>query len=230
MKKLFTIWFALMAFALCAWPEETNILLRTDIPRPPFMSQLISYNIPNLDPDKNWRHLPQLYVPVGTMNLALHKPVSASCPATVGSLDMVTDGDKAADDWLELKPGAQWVQIDLQQEAEIHGIWVWHYFEQYRVYFSVVAAISNDPEFKQDVKVVFNNDTNNVVGLGKGSDYNYYDTNFGRLIDAKGIKGRYVRLYSDGNNENKMNHYVEVEVFGLKANEASPPSPSREKQ
>jgi len=36
-------------------------------------------------------------------------------------------------------------------------------------------------------------------------------------IDTKGVKGRYVRLYSAGNNENKQNHYIEVEVFGLKA-------------
>jgi len=28
------------------------------------------------------------------------------------------------------------------------------------------------------------------------------------------VKGRYVRLYSNGNTTNKMNHYIEVEVFG----------------
>ena len=34
------------------------------------------------------------------------------------------------------------------------------------------------------------------------------------LIDPKGIKGRYVRLYSNGNTANDLNHYVEVEVYG----------------
>jgi hypothetical protein len=37
------------------------------------------------------------------------------------------------------------------------------------------------------------------------------------LIDAKGVKGRYVRLYSKGNTTNKLNHYIEVEVFGKSA-------------
>ena len=39
----------------------------------------------------------------------------------------------------------------------------------------------------------------------------------GKLIDAKGVKGRYVRLYSKGNTTNKLNHYIEVEVFGKPA-------------
>jgi hypothetical protein len=28
------------------------------------------------------------------------------------------------------------------------------------------------------------------------------------------VKGRYVRLYSNGNTTNDLNHYVEVEVHG----------------
>jgi hypothetical protein len=28
------------------------------------------------------------------------------------------------------------------------------------------------------------------------------------------VKGRYVRLYSNGNTSNDLNHYVEVEVYG----------------
>ena len=78
-------------------------------------------------------------------------------------------------------------------------------------------AVSGDHEFKEDVKVVFNNDVENLIGLGKGNDLNYLDTNYGKLIDTKGVKGRFVRLYSNGNNENRLNHYVEVEVFGKPA-------------
>jgi hypothetical protein len=36
-------------------------------------------------------------------------------------------------------------------------------------------------------------------------------------VDAKGNKARYVRLSSNGNNANELNHYVEVEVFGRPA-------------
>ena len=28
------------------------------------------------------------------------------------------------------------------------------------------------------------------------------------------VKGRYVRLYSNGNTSNDTNHYIEVEVYG----------------
>ena len=41
----------------------------------------------------------------------------------------------------------------------------------------------------------------------------YIETNEGRLIAASAT-GRYVRLYSGGNTSNKMNHYIEVEVYG----------------
>jgi len=37
------------------------------------------------------------------------------------------------------------------------------------------------------------------------------------LIDAKGANGRYVRLYSNGNTTNKLNDYIEVEVWGKPA-------------
>ena len=32
------------------------------------------------------------------------------------------------------------------------------------------------------------------------------------MVDGK--KGQFIRLYSNGNNANDMNHYIEVEVFG----------------
>jgi hypothetical protein len=46
---------------------------------------------------------------------------------------------------------------------------------------------------------------------------NYVETSEGRLVDAKGAIARYVRLYSNGNNADEMNHYVEIEVFGRPA-------------
>jgi hypothetical protein len=46
---------------------------------------------------------------------------------------------------------------------------------------------------------------------------NYVETAEGKLVDAKGSRARYVRLYSNGNNANELNHYVEVEIFGRAA-------------
>ena len=66
----------------------------------------------------------------------------------------------------------------------------------------------------KNVRTLFNNDTDNSAGLGAGTDMHYVETNKGELIDAKGVKARYVRLYSNGNNNNDLNHYIEVEVYG----------------
>ena len=49
-----------------------------------------------------------------------------------------------------------------------------------------------------------------VCGGGKnGSSY--------LLVQIKGLKGRYVRLYSNGSTADDLNRYTEVEVYGLPA-------------
>ena len=64
---------------------------------------------------------------------------------------------------------------------------------------------------------IFNNDFKGELGAGAGKDLNYVETYQGKLIDAKGANGRYVRLYSNGNTTNKLNDYIEVEVWGKPA-------------
>jgi hypothetical protein len=73
---------------------------------------------------------------------------------------------------------------------------------------------ADDPDFITNVNTVFNNDHDNSAGMGVGKDKHYVETSEGKLVDAKGVQGRYVRLYSNGNNGNDLNHYIEVEVFG----------------
>jgi hypothetical protein len=87
---------------------------------------------------------------------------------------------------------------------------VWHFHSQARVYRDVVVQVSDDPTFSKDVTTIYDNSA-------AGKDRPYVETYFGKLIDAKGVKGRYVRLYSNGNTTNKMNHYIEVEVWGKPA-------------
>ena len=88
---------------------------------------------------------------------------------------------------------------------------------QTRVYFDVMVQVSDDPTFSKDVTTLFSNDVNNELGLGAGKDLAYIDTYVGKLIDAKGGEGRYVRLYYKDNTTSKMNHYIEVEVWGKPA-------------
>jgi hypothetical protein len=77
-----------------------------------------------------------------------------------------------------------------------------------------VVQVSNDPEFAEGVTTLFNNDYDASSDFGKGDDKPYVETRFGKVIDAKGTQGRYVRLYSAGNTSNSANHYIEVEVYG----------------
>lgn len=160
---------------------------------------------------------PEFFVPEGTVLLSKGKPVTSSdSNPIIGSLDLVTDGDKEAGEgyFVELLDGLQWVQIDLEKSAAIHAIWIWHFHSQKRAYHDVVIQISDDPQFKSGVTTVYNNDYDQSAKLGKPTDNPYVETRFGMIADGAGTKGRYVRLYSCGNTSNEMNHYIEVEVFG----------------
>ena len=105
----------------------------------------------------------------------------------------------------------------MAKSANIYAVLLWHFHSQARVYREVVVQISNDPTFKSGVITIFNNDFKGELGAGAGKDLNYVETYQGKLIDAKGANGRYVRLYSNGNTTNKLNDYIEVEVWGKPA-------------
>ncbi|MBV9868078.1 MAG: discoidin domain-containing protein [Abitibacteriaceae bacterium] len=170
-----------------------------------------------LDKSLLGKHRGPFYVPPGLTNVALHKPVTSSdTRPIIGSLELVTDGDKQGTDgsWVTLAPGKQWVQIDLQKTYSLYALVVWHYHNEARIYHDVVVQISDDPNFAKDVHTVFNNDVHNELGLGTGKDYDYFENNEGKLIDTKGVKGRYVRLWSNGNTSDDENNYTEVEVYG----------------
>ena len=114
-------------------------------------------------------------------------------------------------------PALQWVQIDLEKPAKIYAIYLWHFFREARSYHDVIVQVADDEGFTKNVQTVYNSDADASAKLGVGKDRGYIETYFGKLIDAKGVTGRYVRLYSHGNTANSMNHYVEVEVFAKPA-------------
>ncbi len=157
-------------------------------------------------------------VPKGTVNLALHKKVTSSAPAVAGPLDKIVDGNKEAteESVVELKTKLQWVQIDLGAVSSIFYVAVWHYHSEPVVFHSVVVQLSDDPLFIDGVTTIFNNDQENTAGFGIGKDREYFESSEGKLINANGVKARYVRLYSKGSTyRDPLNRYTEVEVFGL---------------
>jgi hypothetical protein len=189
------------------------------LPKPMFVGTPQNLKVPNLEKPLG-KPRPPFLAPAGTKNVALNKPVSSSDEAPIiGEIPMITDGDKEASDgsYVELGPMKQDVTIDLGARFNIYAVVVWHYHKQARVVFDVIVQVSDDPKFVKDVKTVFNNDHDNTSGMGVGKDMNYIETAEGKLIDAKGVQGRYLRLLSNGNSNNDLNHYIEVETYGTPA-------------
>ena len=216
LKNLAVLTALLVAIAAVA---QDKVVLKTKLPPPLFVGTPVPLNVTNLERPTTTKR-PDFYVPAGTVNLARNKKVTASDNnPIVGTLDMINDGDKDGNEgsWVELGPGKQWAQIDLAKSANIFAVLVWHFHAQARVYRDVVVQVSDDPTFRSGATTIFNSDFHNELGLGAGKDLNYVETYQGKLIDAKGVKGRYIRFYSNGNTSNKLNDYIEAEVWGKPA-------------
>jgi hypothetical protein len=193
--------------------------LKIKLPQPMFVGTPSNFNVENLE-EPLGRERPSFLAPAGTENVALNKPVYSSYEPRKGELWRITDGYNEATSYsfVELGPGHQYITIDLEDLFTIYAVTIWHYHMSARVYHSIVVQVSDDPDFIMDVQTIFNNDSRNTLGLGVGEDMNYVETHEGKLIDAKGITGRYVRLHSRGNTDNEFNHYIEVEVYGKAVN------------
>jgi hypothetical protein len=205
-----------LAFITAAQADE-QVPLKLDLPKPLFVGTPRPIEMPNLEPPVADGKRPALLVPAGTALLSKGRTVTTSDGSPViGELEFITDGDKSGIDgsYVEFGPGVQWVQIDLGATANLAAIAVWHFHSQARVYHAVVVQVSGDPEFKTGVRTLYNNDHENSAKLGKGADLAYIETYQGRVIDARGAAARYVRLYSNGNTSDELNHYCEVEIYG----------------
>jgi hypothetical protein len=215
MKTLPILFAALFAASLHA---EDLVPLKLELPKPMFEGTPKPIkNIRNMEPPLKGAR-PDPMVPKGTKLLSAGKSVDSSDKEPIiGELNYITDGDKEAMDgsWVELGPDLQWAQVDLGQEHALHAIIIWHNHKSPVVYHDVVVQVSNDKEFKSGVVTVYNNDDDNSAGFGVGKDYSYVEHREGLRIDPKGAKGRYVRAYSRGNTADEMNHYTEIEIYGL---------------
>jgi hypothetical protein len=186
--------------------QQDKVELKLQLPKPMFIGTPRNITSANLERVTGKPRGP-FFVPAGTKLVSLNKPVSASdMQPVIGEVGYVTDGEKFG-------PGKQYVQIDLKTPSELQAILVWHYHSQARVYRDVIIQVSDDKDFIAGVTTIFNNDHDNSSGLGIGKDKEYIETSEGRLFDPRGVKARYVRLWSKGNTSNDMNHYVEVEVY-----------------
>lgn len=173
---------------------------------------------PNIDPLSDKAPAP-VQVPKGVENVAAGKPVTSSVRPYLGDLSAVTDGkkDPVDDDAVEFRSGTQWIQVDLGQPYEIYAIAMWHDHRYIQVMHDVILQVSDDPEFKTGVTTLFNNDTDNSSKQGVGTDREYFEQQFGKVVPVKGIKARYVRGYTHGSNQSGLNAWQELEVYALPA-------------
>jgi hypothetical protein len=216
---LFMAIIGLSALAPSQSQDSSKEELKLQLPKPMFIGTPRNIKTSNLEVITGKPRGP-FFVVKGTKILSLKKPViSSDMQPVIGELNFITDGEKSGEDgyFVELGPEKQWIQIDLQGEFNLNAVVVWHYHAQARVYRDVVVQVSDDKDFVNGVTTLFNNDHDNTTGLGIGKDKEYIETNEGKLIDPKGLKARYLRLFSNGNTSNDMNHYVEVEVYGTPA-------------
>jgi hypothetical protein len=198
---------------------EERAPLKVKLPPPIFVGTPVPIKLPNLEPKP--AEPPTILVPAGTENLSVGKTITASDEAPLlGDVSLINDSDKAGDEgcFVEFGPGKQWVQLDLGASTTFYAVWVSHFHSQARAYMDVVIQASDDADFINGVTTLFNNDHDNSSGLGAGKDPAYIETYKGRLIatpTTDGLKARYLRLYSNGNTTNNLNHYIEVEVYGV---------------
>ena len=194
--------------------------IEIQLPAPAFRGTSVPLKEPNVAKPLGKPRGPFL-APEGTINLAVGKPVICSDPAPPsGETDFVTDGNKEASDFgcLELRPGAEWIQVDLGEKANVYAVVLWHnHADDSCVYRDVIVEVGDDPDFITGGQIVFNNDYDNSSGMGVGPDMGYVETAEGCLIDCQGYQGRYVRLHSYGSTVGPKNHYTEVEVYGKPA-------------
>ena len=181
----------------------------TDLPAGPTIE-------PPPDPDKA---PPPFLAPKGVKNVAQGKKVTASVNPFMGELSQLTDGQKEPidDQVVQMKKGTQYVQVDLGAVYSIYAVVMWHDHCYLQLFRDVIVQVADDAEFTKDVRTLFNNDTDNSSGLGLGTDREYFETRLGKIVDAKGVKARYVRCYTKGSHVSAINAWEEVEVYGLPA-------------
>lgn len=171
---------------------------------------------PHIEPISD-KPMPAFLVPKGVTNVALAKPVTSSSTPFSGELVQITDGQKepSDDQAVEFKKGTQWVQVDLGNSYVIYAIAIWQDNRTIQAFHDVVVQVSDDPGFKTGVVTLYNNDLDNSSGLGIGGDKEYFETKFGRVVDGKGTKARYLRSYTKGSTGSVFNAHQEIEVYAL---------------
>jgi hypothetical protein len=208
--------FCLGLTAVAARAAEELVPLKPALPEPAFVGTPKEAP-PGTSDVESGKLAKPLLIPKDAVNIAPKATLTTSDAKTSPRLlTKIVDGDKEARESsvVMLRKGPQYVQFDLGNTFELYAIVIWHAHDSAKVYHGVVAEVADDADFTKNVRILFNNDKANADGLGAGKDREYFETNEGKTVDAKGEKARYLRLYSKGSTESALNEYTEVEIYG----------------
>ncbi len=157
-------------------------------------------------------------------NLALGKTTITSSVAPSGALiENLTDG--FTDISLENNRRAiflkgtgsnqksgQWIQLDIGELISISRINIRRIYDTTVVSKDVVVQISKD---NVAWTTIFNNDADNSMGLGAGTDAEYNENPNGKdIILSTPRDARYIRSWSNVTYGSNLNPYTELEVYG----------------
>ena len=150
----------------------------------------------------------------------------------------LNDGKKDTNNYLELADTSdktnhsRYVQVDLGDEYELNKIHLTRYFGDSRTYGPTVIELSKNEDFTEKTQVFNSDKAGTVHNLGEGKDELYTETAEGKEVTFEKATARYIRVYVNGqaNNKSSSDHIVELEAYGVKINVDSnkPISPDRE--
>lgn len=209
-----------LSFVCATAGAEKLVPLKPELPAPAFVGTPKDVPVGSDVETPSDKPKPPLMIPEDAKNIASSCKITCSDPnATQAALAKITDGNKDPFDSsiVLLRKGVQYVQFDLGEPKEIFAIVFWHAHDTPKVYRTVIAQVADNADFTENVRTLFNNDKANDAGRGAGTDKQYFETYEGKTIDAKGVKARYLRLYSHGSTDSALNEYTEVEIYARPA-------------
>ena len=159
-------------------------------------------------------------------------------------------------DWFEEDTGEQpYFQVDLNEKQDIYILGVWNFYHIAKWYNDFLVLVSDDPEFKKDVYVLWNNDYNNSLKFGVGKDKNAPTHWWGHVLNipermaqlksenrgflplrgskqvapkSTKLSGRYIRVYVGSDQQTDAEpSIVEIAAWGRDKNSKIIESPNK---
>ena len=128
------------------------------------------------------------------------------------TIESITDGVGDSDNFMYSNKIA-WLYLDLGEEIVIDKIATKFWYNNS---FLVVIQTATDPDFTENLYTVFNNDTNNLVGVGAGTDGTYTDLGSGSVFNTFTFEkraARYIRVWAQNTDGRQYSMWEEIQVW-----------------